>query len=71
MVSCPFLPWTTSAAVYSWHVHSLSSLVEQYRVASDQVQGAGYFESKVETDMAASGQVVSQKILNQERYSAD
>jgi hypothetical protein len=44
------------------------------------VQGAGYFEFEVgtdvaalelETDMAASGQVVSQEILNQERYSAD
>jgi hypothetical protein len=40
----------------------------------------GYSESKVVTDMvgleleidtATSGQVVSQKILNQERYAAD
>jgi hypothetical protein len=36
-----------TAAVDSCHVHSLSPLA-----ASDQVQGAGYSESEVETDMA-------------------
>jgi hypothetical protein len=47
---------------------------------SNQVQGVGYLESMVETNMTAleletytdaSGQVVSQKISNQERYVAD
>jgi hypothetical protein len=37
----------SAAVVDSCHVHSLSSLA-----ASDQVQGVGYFESEVETDVA-------------------
>jgi hypothetical protein len=32
-------------------VYSSSSLVEQYGFASNQVQGAGYFKSEVETNM--------------------
>jgi hypothetical protein len=46
MVTCPLLPWTTSsaAAVDSCHVHSSSPLT-----TSNQVQGARYFESEVET----------------------
>jgi hypothetical protein len=44
------LPWRTSSAAAgdSYHVHSSSPLV-----ASDQVQGVGYYESEVETDVAA------------------
>jgi molybdopterin-biosynthesis enzyme MoeA-like protein len=44
------LPWRTSSTTAgdSYHVHSLSPLL-----ASDQVQGAGYSESEVETDVAA------------------
>jgi hypothetical protein len=47
---------------------------------SDQVQGAGYSESKVEMDRAAlelemntaaSGQIVSQEISKQEWYATD
>jgi hypothetical protein len=42
---------------------------------SDQVQGAGYFESEVETDVTAleleMETDVSQKISKQKRYSAD
>jgi hypothetical protein len=49
MVSCPLFPWTTSsaAAADSCHVHSLSPLA-----VTDQVQGAGYSKSEVETDIA-------------------
>jgi hypothetical protein len=74
MVAFPLLPWTTSsAAVESCHIYSLLSLVEQLGHASDQVQGAGYSKSEVEmdaaaleleTDTAASGQVMYQKISN-------
>jgi hypothetical protein len=53
MVACPLLPWTTSTVVYSCHVHSLSSLVEQKGDAFDQVQGVGYSESEVETDTSS------------------
>jgi hypothetical protein len=44
------LPWRTSSAAAgdSCHVHSLSPLP-----TSDQVHGAGYSESRVETDTAA------------------
>jgi hypothetical protein len=68
MVACRLLHSMTSIAVYSWYVHSSSSLVKQYGVASDQVQGVGYFEYEVETNTAglklgtntaASGHVVS------------
>jgi hypothetical protein len=50
MVVCPLLSWTTSfaAVVDSCHVFSSSPLV-----VSNQVQGAGYSESKVETDAGA------------------
>jgi hypothetical protein len=50
MVACPLLPWTISsaAAVDSCHVHSSSPLA-----TSDHVQGAGYSEFEVETDVAA------------------
>jgi hypothetical protein len=48
MVSCPLFPWTTSSAavVDTCHIHSLLPLA-----AADQVQGAGYSESEVETDV--------------------
>jgi hypothetical protein len=44
------LPWTTSSAAAgdSCHVHSSSPLP-----VSDQVQGVGYSESEVETNMTA------------------
>jgi hypothetical protein len=49
MVSFPLFPWTTSSAVVtdSCHVHSSSPLA-----ASDLVQGVGYSEFEVKTDMA-------------------
>jgi hypothetical protein len=48
IIACPLLSWTKSfaAAGDSCHVYFSSPLS-----ASDQVQGAGYFESKVETDV--------------------
>jgi hypothetical protein len=48
MVSCPLFPWTTFsvAAADSCHVHSSSPLA-----TSDQVQGAGYSKSEVETNV--------------------
>jgi hypothetical protein len=48
MVSCPLFPGMTSSAVTadSCHVHSSSPLA-----TSDQVQGAGYSESEMETNM--------------------
>jgi hypothetical protein len=50
MVACPLLPWTTSfiVAVDSCYVHYSLPFV-----TSDQVQGVGYFKSKVQTDVAA------------------
>jgi hypothetical protein len=49
MVSCPLFPWTTSSATAadSCHVHSLSPLA-----VTDQVQGARYSKSEVESDIA-------------------
>jgi hypothetical protein len=49
MVSCPLFPWTISstATVDFCHIHSSSHLA-----VFDQIQGAGYFESEVETDAA-------------------
>jgi hypothetical protein len=48
MVYCPLFPWTISSAATanSCHVHSSSPFA-----ASDQVQGAGYSESEVETNV--------------------
>jgi hypothetical protein len=51
MVAWPLLPWTTSStAVFT---SPLLSLARQKRAACDQVQGAGYSESEVETSVTA------------------
>jgi hypothetical protein len=54
MVAWSLLPWTTSsnAAVASPLLPS-SSLAQRKRFVSDQVQGAGYSESEVETSIVA------------------
>jgi hypothetical protein len=50
MVAWPLLPWTTSStAVVASPLLPSSSLAQQKRVMSDQVQEARYFESDVET----------------------
>jgi hypothetical protein len=50
MVACPLLPWmTSSTTVVASPLLPLSSLAQQRKVAFDQVQGAGYSKSEVET----------------------
>jgi hypothetical protein len=54
MVAWPLLPWmTSSAAIVASPLLPSSSLAQQKRVMSDQVHGAGYSESEVETSAAA------------------
>jgi hypothetical protein len=60
----------TSALVYSWHVHFSSAFLEQQWAACDQVQGAGYSESEVETDttdLEMENLVVPQEVSKQEQ----
>jgi hypothetical protein len=52
MVAWPLLPWMTYfAAVVASPLLPSSSLAQQKRDVSDQVQGAGYSKSEVETSM--------------------
>jgi hypothetical protein len=54
MVAWPLLPWMTSSIVaVASPVLPSSSLARQKRVASDQVQRAGYSESEVDTSTVA------------------
>jgi hypothetical protein len=53
MVALPLLPWmTSSATTVASPLLPSSSLARQKRVTSNQVHGAGYSESEVETSAA-------------------
>jgi hypothetical protein len=67
MVPSPLLPWmTSSVVVVSSPLLPLSSLAQQKRVASDQVQRMGYSKSEVDTFVAALELETSAAVLELE-----
>jgi hypothetical protein len=85
MVAWPLFPWTTSsAAAVASPLLPSSSLAQQKKATSNQVQGLRYSKSKVETSAATlelemevtalkleRNTDVSQEISKKERYLVD